>query len=270
MPGSILVNQCALLFLHPCLERQGGDLRIIKLIRRWLKPCIMEQRKLMPNEIGAPQGGSVSVLLSNLCLHQILDLWFQRIVNRRLRKEAYLIRYIHDFVIYFQYRDDAERVQVVLSKRLSKFAHALEPRRTKLIRFGRSSQRESCRTGQRVETFSLLGFVHYCTRKRKGNFKLGHKMEKSRLRRSIARLMALKRESRHRSLKEQAEAINRFLRGYYAHYGLAGNFWSLQCTAGPSATGTRCAAAGAGGSILRGRSSVECSSDFRCSIPASG
>ena len=207
------------------LECRVGDPRIIKLIRRWLKAGILEEGKLTPNEIGAPQGSSVSVLLSNLYLHQVLDLWFERVVKPRLRGEAYLIRYIDDFVICFQYREDAERVQAVLSKRLSKFALALEPNKTKLIRFGRSAQRQVCTNGQRAETFSFLGFVHYCTRNRKGNFKLGRKTEKSRLHRSIARLTELMREIRHRSLKEQAEAINRVLRGHYAYYGLAGNFW---------------------------------------------
>jgi hypothetical protein len=52
------------------LECRVGDPRIIKLIRRWLKAGILEEGKLTPNEIGAPQGGSVSVLLSNLYLHQ--------------------------------------------------------------------------------------------------------------------------------------------------------------------------------------------------------
>jgi hypothetical protein len=56
--------------------------------------------------------------------------------------------------------------------------------------------------GKRPETFSFLGFVHYCTRNRKGNFKLGRKTEKSRLRRSIARLTELMREIRHRLGRE--------------------------------------------------------------------
>jgi group II intron reverse transcriptase/maturase len=210
------------------LECRVGDLRIVSLIRRWLKAGILEEGKLTPNETGAPQGGSVSVLLSNLYLHQVLDLWFERVVKPRLRGEAYLIRYIDDFVICFQYREDAERVRLVLNKRLNKFALTLEPSKTKLIRFGRSAQREARAVGKRLETFSFLGFVHYCTRNRKGNFKLGRKTEKSRLRRSIARLTELMREIRHRSLKEQAEAINQILRGHYAYYGLAGNFWSLR------------------------------------------
>jgi hypothetical protein len=195
---------------------------------RWLKAGILEDGKLTPNEIGAPQGGSVSVLLSNLYLHQVLDLWFERVVKPRLRGEAYLIRYIDDFVICFQYREDAERVQAALGKRLNKFALALEPSKTKLIKFGRGAQREACAVGKRPETFSFLGFVHYCTRNRKGNFKLGRKTEKSRLRRSIARLTELMREIRHWSLREQADAINQVLRGHYAYYGLAGNFWSIR------------------------------------------
>ena len=115
-----------------------------------------------------------------------------------------------------------------LSKRLSKFAPALEPNKTNLIRFGRSAQREACTNGQRAQTLSFLGFVHYCTRNRKGNFERGRKTEKSRLHRSIARLAELIREIRHRSLREQAKAINRVLRGHYAYCGLAGNFWSLR------------------------------------------
>jgi RNA-directed DNA polymerase len=210
------------------LECRVGDPRIINLVRRWLKAGVLEEGKLTPSEIGAPQGGSVSVLLSNLYLHQVLDLWFERVVKPRLHGEAYLIRYIDDFVICFQHREDAERVQAVLSKRLSKFALALEPSKTKLIKFGRSAQRNARAVGERPETFSFLGFVHYCTRNRNGNFKLGRKTEKSRLRRSIARLTELMREIRHRSLREQVGAINQVLRGHYAYYGLAGNFWSIR------------------------------------------
>jgi hypothetical protein len=42
------------------------------------------------------------VLLSNLYLHYVLDLWFERVVKSRLRGEARLVRYIDDFVICFQ------------------------------------------------------------------------------------------------------------------------------------------------------------------------
>ncbi len=72
------------------------------------------------------QGPEVSaVLLSNLYLHYVLDLWFERVVRSHLRGEAYLVRYIDDFVLCFQYRSDALRVQDALGKRLGKFGLTL-------------------------------------------------------------------------------------------------------------------------------------------------
>jgi RNA-directed DNA polymerase len=210
------------------IEHRVGDPRIISLIRRWLKAGVLDEGELMPNEEGTPQGGSISVLLSNLYLHHVLDLWFERVVKPRLCGEAYLIRYIDDFVICFQYREDAERVLEVLRKRLEKFALALEPSKTKLIEFGRFAERDARARGQRPATLYFLGFTHYCTRNRKGNFKVGRKTEKSRLRRSLARLEELMREIRHESVKDQVTSLNHVLRGHYAYYGVAGNLQSLR------------------------------------------
>ena len=133
------------------LEDRVGDPRITSLIRRWLKAGILEDGELTANEKGTPQGGSISVLLSNLYLHHVLDLWFEKVVKPRLKGQAYLIRYIDDFVICFQYREDAERVQAVLGKRLDKFALVLEPSKTKLIEFGRYAQRDARAQGRRPE-----------------------------------------------------------------------------------------------------------------------
>jgi RNA-directed DNA polymerase len=116
-----LSHECMLCFV----EHRVGDPRLISLIRRWLKANVLEDEKLYPSEEGTPQGGSISVLLSNLYLHYVLDLWFERVVKPRLRGEAYLVRYIDDFVLCFQYRADALRVQEVLRKRLAKFSLTL-------------------------------------------------------------------------------------------------------------------------------------------------
>jgi len=209
------------------VEHRVGDPRILSLIRRWLKAGVLDEGELMPNEEGTPQGGSISVLLSNLYLHHVLDLWFERVVKPRLRGAAYLIRYIDDFVICFQYREDAERVSEVLRKRLGKFALTLEPGKTKLIEFGRFAEQDARARGQRPATLYFLGFTHYCTRNRKGNFKVGRKTEKSRLRRSLARLQELMREIRHEPVKDQVTKLNQALRGHYAYYGVAGNLRAL-------------------------------------------
>ena len=51
-----------------------------------------------------------------------------------------MVRYLDDFVVCFQYRADALRVQGVLRKRLAKFNLTLEPNKTKLVEFGRFAE----------------------------------------------------------------------------------------------------------------------------------
>jgi RNA-directed DNA polymerase len=211
------------------VEHRVGDLRLISLIRRWLKAGILEDGAVRPNDEGTPQGGSISVLLSNLYLHHVLDLWFERVVKPRLRGTASLVRYIDDFVVCFQYRSDALRFQDALRKRLGKFGLTLEPTKTKLVEFGRFAQRHAGRHGRnRPETIYFLGFTLYCTRNLKGNFKVGMRTEKTRLRRSLLSLQDLMRRIRHLPIPEQAGAINAVLRGHYAYYGIAGNIRALQ------------------------------------------
>ena len=206
-----------------------GDPRLISLIRRWLKASVLEDEELHPNEEGTPQGGSISVLLSNVYLHYVLDLWFERVVKPRLRGEAYLVRYIDDFVLCFQYRADALRVQEVLRKRLGKFGLTLEPSKTKLVEFGRYAQQYANKRGRkRPETIYFLGFTLYCTRNQKGNFRVGLRTEKSRLRRAFMHLQDQMRRMRHLPIGEQANYLNQMLRGHYAYYGIAGNFRALQ------------------------------------------
>jgi RNA-directed DNA polymerase len=209
------------------VEHRVGDPRILNLIRRWLKAGVLEDGKLQHNEAGTPQGGPVSVLLSNIYLHYVLDLWFEKVVKPRLKGEAYLVRYIDDFLVCFQYRDDAIRFQNVIKKRLRKFSLELEPTKTRLVEFGRFAVRHAKEKGRKQETIYFLGFTHFCTHNRKGNFMIGRKTEKTRFRRSVVKLCDLMREIRHWSLKDQAKEINLVLRGHYAYYGIGGNYKSL-------------------------------------------
>jgi group II intron reverse transcriptase/maturase len=211
------------------VEHRVGDPRILSLIRRWLKAGVLEDGKLQESVEGTPQGGSISFLLSNLYLHYVLDLWFERVVKPHLTGEAYLVRYIDDFVLCFQNRSDAERVQDVLQKRLKKFGLTLEPDKTRLVEFGRFAQRQAQKRGKkRPETIYFLGFTLYCTRNRQGNFRVGLRTEKSRYRRSLTRFRDLMQRMFHLPFREQVINLNRVLRGHYAYYGIAGNFRALQ------------------------------------------
>jgi len=212
------------------VQHRVADPRIITLIKRWLKAGVVEDGELHSNEMGTPQGGSISVLLSNIYLHYVLDLWFEKVVKPRLKGEAYLIRYIDDFIVCFQFRADAIRFHEVLKERLKKFSLTLEPNKTRLVEFGRFAGRHALEKGSKLETIYFLGFTHYCTRNRKGNFIVGRKTEKTRLKRSINKLQELMREIRHWPIKEQTEKINSVLRGHYNYYGMGGNLKSLYRT----------------------------------------
>jgi len=139
-----------------------------------------------------------------------------------------MVRYIDDFVLCFQYRADALRAQEALAKRLRKFSLTLEPKKTKLVEFGRYAQRHAGKRGRkRPETIYFLGFTLYCTRNQKGNFRIGMHTEKSRLRRALMRLQDQMRRVRHLSLQEQVNYLNQMLRGHYGYSGVAGNRQSL-------------------------------------------
>ena len=157
------------------VEHRVGDPRLISLIRRWLKAGILEDGEIHPNEEGTPQGGSISVMLSNVYLHYVLDLWFERVVKSRLRGEAYLVRYIDDFVVCFQYREDALRVQEALRKRLGKFGLTLEPSKTKLVEFGRFAHRHAQQEREKTSRDDLFpGLYPLLHAQPKGQFQGGN------------------------------------------------------------------------------------------------
>ena len=136
---------------------------------------MLEDGEVHPSEEGTPQGGSVSVWLSNVYLHYGLDRWFERVVKPRLRGEACMVRYIDDFVLCFQYRADALRVQEALVKRLGKFSLTLEPKKTKLVEFGRFAYRHANKRGRkRPETIYFLGFTLYLHAQSKGQLSDWH------------------------------------------------------------------------------------------------
>ncbi len=55
----------------------------------------------------------------------------------QLRGQATLVRYADDFVIGFEYKDDAQRVMDALGRRLGHFGLTLHPDKTRLLPFRR-------------------------------------------------------------------------------------------------------------------------------------
>ena len=105
----------------------------------------------------------------------------------------------------------------------------LEPTKTKLVEFGRFAAKYASKGGrQRPETIYVLGFTLYCSRNQKGNFRVGLRTEKSRLRRALQHARDRMRRVRHLPIRERVDHLNQVLRGHYAYYGMAGNIRALQ------------------------------------------
>ena len=210
------------------IDLRVGDPRITSLIRRWLKAGHMENGQHEISQRGAAQGGPISVLLSNIYLHYVLDLWIEKVVKPKLLGEVYYVRYLDDFILCFEKKIDADRFERVLVNRLEKFSLELEPSKTRLIRFGRFANERAKRRNQKMQTFYFLGFTFFNTRTRNGGYTLGIKTEKTRLKRSVSKLKQIMRAKRHKPLFEQNLSINQFMTGTYCYYGIMGNLESLQ------------------------------------------
>ena len=76
---------------------------------------------------GVPQGGPVSPVLSNVYLHYVLDLWFERRFKKTCRGFAELTRFADDYVATFQNQTDAERFRREMEERLTAFGLRVAP-----------------------------------------------------------------------------------------------------------------------------------------------
>jgi len=111
-------------------------------------------------------------MLSNVFLHYVLDDWFEREVQPRLKGRSFLIRYADDFVMGFSHEEDARRVLAVLPKRFAKYGLTIHPDKTRLVPFERPDHGPTPVGAKRREppgTFDLLGFTHFWSRSRRGN-----------------------------------------------------------------------------------------------------
>lgn len=211
------------------LAHRVADRRILRLIRGWLRAGILEGGEWSETVEGTPQGAGISPLLANIFLHYVLDLWTHQWRSRRARGRVVLVRYADDFVMGFQYKDDARMMLADLKRRLSKFGLALHETKTRLIEFGRLPALTRARRAlRRPETFAFLGFTHYCGWTRDGRFVVKRKTQGKRVARKLKELRLEARRRMHTPVVAQHQWLCRVLRGHYRYYGVTSNFCALR------------------------------------------
>ena len=207
-------------WLMKFLEHDIQDKNFLRYIKRFLIAGIMEGTERTDSDRGTPQGGLISPVLANVYLHYVLDLWFEKAVKPKLRGEAYYVRYADDFLILFQYENEARAVMEALKSRLSKFSLEVAEDKTRILPMGRFKGTK--------EDFDFLGFTFYNTKTRGGKYRLGVRTSKKKLK---AKRQAAKAWLHTRLTKPVAETMKLLaavIRGHCSYYGINGNFHAIQ------------------------------------------
>ena len=212
------------------IEHRVADRRILRLIRKWLKAGVSEDGQWSETKLGTPQGAVASPLLANVYLHYLFDLWADVWRRKVAKGDVIVVRYADDLVVGFQHRTEAERFLTEFRERLAKFGLELHPDKTRLIEFGRFAARDRKARGKgKPETFTFLGFTHYCGQRHKsGTFTVWRITAKKRM---VAKLKAIKAELQRRMHDRMAEVgvwLRKVVLGYYQYHAVPGNTTQLR------------------------------------------
>ena len=212
-------------WLERFLRHRIADERILRLVGKWLAAGVVEDGKWTASDHGSPQGASASPLLANVYLHYVLDLWADWWRKRHARGDVIIVRFADDFIVGFEYREDAERFLAGLRERFAKFSLELHPGKTRLVEFGRHAARHRAARGEgKPETFAFLGFTHICATSKSGRFWVRRKTDSKRLRAKLKLVGDQLRRNRHRPIPEQGRWLASVVRGHQAYYGVPGNY----------------------------------------------
>jgi RNA-directed DNA polymerase len=210
------------------VEHRIVDKRVLRHIKKWLNAGVLEDGTWHAVEEGVPQGGSICPQLANIYLHYVFDLWAHQWRNRHARGEVYIVRYADDFIVCFQYKQDAEQFHGALQERLQDFNLELSEKKTRLINFGRFAAQNCAERGEgKPETFDFLGFTHICSTTRHGAFCVRRKTMAKKKRAKLAELAKELRRRMHRSIAENGRWLRSVLEGHYRYYGVPRNYRSL-------------------------------------------
>jgi group II intron reverse transcriptase/maturase len=130
--------------LMKLVEQRISDRRILKLIRKWLKAGYTEEGQFYETEIGSPQGGVISPLLSNIYLNYLDTIW-----EKRFTEVGTLVRFADDLVILCYSKKQALKAIDVLKAVFKKLELTMNATKSKLVNLGTDE-----------EGFDFLGYHH--------------------------------------------------------------------------------------------------------------
>jgi len=213
---------------HDCIREilrlRMNDGKLIGLIGKWLNAGVMENGSIYYPDCGSPQGGVISPVIANIFLHHVLDEWFVEQAKPRLSGKSFLVRFADDFVLGCESEEDGKRLMKVLPKRFEKYGLTIHPDKSKMIRFKWPSK---CTDKSGNGTFDFLGFTHYWSKSRNGNWVIKRQTSRKRQRRAMRNLYVYCRNNKHEPVMEQYKQLSAKLHGLYNYYGIRCNYRAL-------------------------------------------
>ena len=207
-------------WLMKFLENDIGDRNFLRYVKRFLIAGVMEGAERKESDRGTPQGGQISPVLANVYLHYVLDLWYKKVLRKQCLGEVYYVRYADDFVLMFQYENEARQVMEALKARLNKFGLELAEDKTRILPIGRFKGTK--------EDFDFLGFTFFNTKTREGEYRIGIRTSKKKLKAKKQEAKAWLKERMHKPIAQTMQLIQLSLAGHCNYYGVNGNFQQVQ------------------------------------------
>ena len=183
--------------LMTLLHRQIQDMRVLRLIKKYLKSGVMENGVICQTREGSPQGGPLSPLLANIYLNE-----FDWEMSSRGVK---LVRYADDIVVLARSKRAAERFLGSCRKYLEgKLELKMNTEKSKVT--GIFAQKE----------FKFLGF---CLGKNgSGVYIRAHRKS---LAKAKERLKFLTKRNRGRNVRRVMQEVKVFIRGWIGYFHVA-------------------------------------------------
>ena len=174
------------------VARRVDDKRVLRLIGRYLRAGVMVEGVLQPTDVGTPQGGPLSPILSNI----LLDDLDQELERRGLP----FVRYADDFAIFAKSPRAAQRIMASVSRYLTDELHlVVNPEKSRVVT---------------SEEFEFLGFAFVKSRATIHVAAKSIRKFKHRLRQTTGR-------SRGISMERRLSELRPYVRGWMAYFGLA-------------------------------------------------
>lgn len=206
------------------IESRIKDPRFTRLVRAMLKAGIMEEFDFEETEEGSGQGSVCSPTIANIYMHYVLLWWFKERIQPNLKGFTGIVVYADDFVVTFQHKNEAEWFYNRLKRRMGNFGLQMEEEKTRLIEFGRFAEQNSQkRRHKAAETFTFLGFTHYCSTSKGGWFRVKRKTSRKKFSkkcREMNREISLRRDI---PIKDLVTWVNQVLDGYNNYYAITDN-----------------------------------------------